>query len=446
MVIRPGPRGVSRALIVRVLLLVKRAQTRRWPVPPPVIKSLFDGTHPQSKLFKESSRPDSRRFTSAECKVTVRLGHLFTGCTVLLSRGDAAAYQRAAELLRDLQKELKSVNPIVQDLLSVATTCYLLERLRENPTLNSIFERLSAELSIEKHVLHDFISAAHFQRELLELLTAGNPTRVEHNAYVSRAMECLSKIMQLTTWPIFGNPTLISNEAETGAAAELLSKIGPSPELAAYVKLRKNGKFETCCTGLINQYAARDAVVDGPMTSLGNGAARNIFAAVLDFFPSNDAAGAFKKGGGSQQSYTPPTALLACALADHSIKVVMRAVDDCFVVICVEGRHETELLLQLSHLVLHLDACSTSAAFAHPCDADPYLNGVNGLYVVRLKKTGPLALVVSSPSSGANLFGPFRSIDEKALTLNHFLARTNFLRELSGLAALPESQSTLVAY
>jgi hypothetical protein len=139
-------------------------------VPPPVIKSLFDGTHPQSKLFNESScafnnalafgsaipqlsiqvlgiwrpslivrgavearsaactsrrgrRPDSRRFTSAECEVAVRLGHLFTGCTALLSRGDAAAYQRAAELLRDLQKELKSVNPIVQDLLSVATTC-----------------------------------------------------------------------------------------------------------------------------------------------------------------------------------------------------------------------------------------------------------------------------------------------------------------------------------
>ncbi|KAJ1629854.1 hypothetical protein T492DRAFT_872742 [Pavlovales sp. CCMP2436] len=95
------------------------------------------------------------------------------------------------------------------------------ERLLENPTFNSIFERLSAELSIEKHVLHDFIvglatsglagggvaadpeSAAHFQRELLKLLTAGNPTRVEHDAYVSRAMECLSKIMQLTSWPIF---------------------------------------------------------------------------------------------------------------------------------------------------------------------------------------------------------------------------------------------------
>ncbi|KAJ1638530.1 hypothetical protein T492DRAFT_858276 [Pavlovales sp. CCMP2436] len=38
----------------------------------------------------------------------------------------------------------------------------LLERLLENPTLNSIFERLLAELSIEKHVvLHDFIVEKH---------------------------------------------------------------------------------------------------------------------------------------------------------------------------------------------------------------------------------------------------------------------------------------------
>mmetsp|Transcript_25178 Transcript_25178/g.59235 ORF Transcript_25178/g.59235 Transcript_25178/m.59235 type:complete len:232 (-) Transcript_25178:40-735(-) len=93
-----------------------------------------------------------------------------------------------------------------------------------------------------------------------------------------------------------------------------------------------------------------------------------------------------------------------------------------------------------------LDACSTSAAFAHPHDADPFLNRVNGLYVVRLRHDGPLALLVSSPSSGACIFGPFRSIDEKALVLNHFLARTNFLRELSGLAALPDNQSALVAY
>ncbi|KAJ1633973.1 hypothetical protein T492DRAFT_865953 [Pavlovales sp. CCMP2436] len=70
---------------------------------------------------------DRTGFTSAECEVAVRLGHLFTGCTALLSRGDAAAYQRAAELLRDVQKELKSVNPIVQDLLSVATTAGLLD-------------------------------------------------------------------------------------------------------------------------------------------------------------------------------------------------------------------------------------------------------------------------------------------------------------------------------
>mmetsp|Transcript_20422 Transcript_20422/g.51089 ORF Transcript_20422/g.51089 Transcript_20422/m.51089 type:complete len:91 (+) Transcript_20422:798-1070(+) len=49
-----------------------------------------------------------------------------------------------------------------------------------------------------------------------------------------------------------GNPTLIAHEAETGAAAELLHALGPTPELAAYVKRRKNGKYETCCTGLIN--------------------------------------------------------------------------------------------------------------------------------------------------------------------------------------------------
>jgi len=68
-------------------------------------------------------RPDSRRCTSAEREVVVRLGHLFTGCTASLSRVDAAAYQRAPEMLRDFQKELKSVNPIVQGLLSWSTMC-----------------------------------------------------------------------------------------------------------------------------------------------------------------------------------------------------------------------------------------------------------------------------------------------------------------------------------
>ncbi|KAJ1625886.1 hypothetical protein T492DRAFT_1036432 [Pavlovales sp. CCMP2436] len=68
-------------------------------------------------------RPDSRRCTSAERAVVVRLGHLFTGCTASLSRVDAAAYQRAPEMLRDFQKELKSVNPIVQGLLSWSTMC-----------------------------------------------------------------------------------------------------------------------------------------------------------------------------------------------------------------------------------------------------------------------------------------------------------------------------------
>ncbi|KAJ1637875.1 hypothetical protein T492DRAFT_949005 [Pavlovales sp. CCMP2436] len=68
-------------------------------------------------------RPDSRKFTSAERVVVVRLGHLFTGCTAPLSRVDTAAYQRAPEMLRDFQKELKSVNPIVQCLLSWSTMC-----------------------------------------------------------------------------------------------------------------------------------------------------------------------------------------------------------------------------------------------------------------------------------------------------------------------------------
>ncbi|KAJ1628539.1 hypothetical protein T492DRAFT_874974 [Pavlovales sp. CCMP2436] len=332
-----------------------------------------------------------------------------------------------------------------------------LDRLLENPTLKSIFETLSAFLNIEKDVLHDFIaglatsglasggvvadpeSAARFQRELLKLLTAGNPTRVEHDAYVSRAMDYLSKMIQLTSWPIIGNPTLIAHEAETGAAAELLHEIGPSPEPAAYVKRHKNGTYETCCTGLINQYAARDALDNGPMEALGNGAARKIFAAVMDFLPGNDAAGAFKKGDGSQQCYTPPTAVLSRVLADQSMKVLTHAADAGFVVICVEGMDETELLLQCMSWMSRLDACSTSAAFAHPHDADP-------LYAVQFRHDGPLALLVSSPSSGACIFGPFRLTDERALVLNHFLARTNFFRELSGIAALPDNQSALVAY
>eukprot|EP00302_Diacronema_sp_CCMP2436_P026866 CAMPEP_0179935854 /NCGR_PEP_ID=MMETSP0983-20121128/13334_1 /TAXON_ID=483367 /ORGANISM="non described non described, Strain CCMP 2436" /LENGTH=78 /DNA_ID=CAMNT_0021841175 /DNA_START=63 /DNA_END=299 /DNA_ORIENTATION=- len=78
-------------------------------------------------------------------------------------------------------------------------------------------------------------------------------------------MSCLSKIVQLTSWPIIDDPTLIAYESETGAATKLLHKLGPSRELAAYVKLRRSGKYETCATGLINQYAACDVLVNGPM-------------------------------------------------------------------------------------------------------------------------------------------------------------------------------------
>ncbi|KAJ1618775.1 hypothetical protein T492DRAFT_891472 [Pavlovales sp. CCMP2436] len=57
-----------------------------WSAPPPIItESLFDGNQPQSKLFKDSA------------------------CA--FNNADAVAYQRAAKLLRDLQNELKSVNP-----------------------------------------------------------------------------------------------------------------------------------------------------------------------------------------------------------------------------------------------------------------------------------------------------------------------------------------------
>ncbi|KAJ1638892.1 hypothetical protein T492DRAFT_939895 [Pavlovales sp. CCMP2436] len=76
-----------------------------------------------AKTSRWRKRLDSRRCTSAEREVVVRLGHLFTGCTASLSRVDAAAYQRAPEMLRDFQKELKSVNPVVQGLLSWSTIC-----------------------------------------------------------------------------------------------------------------------------------------------------------------------------------------------------------------------------------------------------------------------------------------------------------------------------------
>ncbi|KAJ1623502.1 hypothetical protein T492DRAFT_1054160, partial [Pavlovales sp. CCMP2436] len=69
------------------------------------------------------SAANTSRCTSAEREVVVRLGHLFTGCTASLSRVDAAAYQRAPEMLRDFQKELKLVNSIVQSLFSWSTMC-----------------------------------------------------------------------------------------------------------------------------------------------------------------------------------------------------------------------------------------------------------------------------------------------------------------------------------
>ncbi|KAJ1630804.1 hypothetical protein T492DRAFT_76475 [Pavlovales sp. CCMP2436] len=63
------------------------------------------------------------------------------------------------------------------------------------------------------------------------------------------------------------------------------------------------------------------------MEALGSGAAHETLAVIIDFLPGNDAAGAFKKGDGSQQSYTPPTAVLSRALADQSMKVHTHAVD-----------------------------------------------------------------------------------------------------------------------
>mmetsp|Transcript_20417 Transcript_20417/g.51047 ORF Transcript_20417/g.51047 Transcript_20417/m.51047 type:complete len:157 (+) Transcript_20417:481-951(+) len=136
-----------------------------------------------------------------------------------------------------------------------------LDRLLENSTLNSIFETLSAAMNIDKYVLHDFIaglatsglagggvaadpeSAARFQRELLELLTAGNPTRVEHDAYVSCAMDCLSKMMQLTSWPIIVNrcvthlrphfaPAFVAGSRGAGASVLHTAADSPPPCLA----------------------------------------------------------------------------------------------------------------------------------------------------------------------------------------------------------------------
>ncbi|KAJ1622055.1 hypothetical protein T492DRAFT_1064991 [Pavlovales sp. CCMP2436] len=86
-----------RSLLARVIILAKRARTRRR-------RAIHDAE--RSSLFA----------------LTPKL-------VQELSRGVAAAYHRAAELPRDLQKELKSVNPIVQDLLSaVATTCVAFPR------------------------------------------------------------------------------------------------------------------------------------------------------------------------------------------------------------------------------------------------------------------------------------------------------------------------------
>mmetsp|Transcript_25173 Transcript_25173/g.59220 ORF Transcript_25173/g.59220 Transcript_25173/m.59220 type:complete len:117 (-) Transcript_25173:494-844(-) len=79
------------------------------------------------------------------------------------------------------------------------------------------------------------------------------------------------------------------------------------------------------------------------MEALGNGAVHKIFAVVMDFLPGNDAAGAFKKGDGSQQCYTPPTAVLSRVLADQIMKVLTHAASAGFVVICVEGKDETRV-------------------------------------------------------------------------------------------------------
>ncbi|KAJ1634571.1 hypothetical protein T492DRAFT_502128 [Pavlovales sp. CCMP2436] len=98
------------------------------------------------------------------------------------------------------------------------------------------------------------------------------------------------------------------------------------------------------------------------------------------------------------------------------------------------------------HAMLTFVSHARDADRASDCPSPLPRSTLCRLYAVRFKHDGPLALTVSSPSSSACILGPFRKIGERALVLNHFLARTNFLRELSGLAALPESQSALVAY
>ncbi|KAJ1624755.1 hypothetical protein T492DRAFT_881343 [Pavlovales sp. CCMP2436] len=243
-------------------------------------------------------------------------------------------------------------------------------------------------LSLAWRLAADPESAARFQRGLLELLKGGSPTRVEHDAYASFWLNCLSKIVQCTSWPII---------------------------LAAYVKRRKNGEYETCATGLVCQHAGSDALVNSPLEGFGYGAAREIFTVILEFLPGNDAVGQFKKGDGSQQCYTLPSAVFSRALADQSMKVLTHVADAGFVVFRIEGRYETALLLQRVAWKSRLDAGSISAAFANPHDADPFGNGVNGstlcrFYVVRFKQNGPLALL------------------------------------LYGLATLPDNQSALLAY
>ncbi|KAJ1641405.1 hypothetical protein T492DRAFT_853044 [Pavlovales sp. CCMP2436] len=78
-----------------------------------------------------------------------------------------------------------------------------LDRLLENPTLNSLLQTLSATTMIDEYVLHDFIaglatsgfagggvaadpkSAALFQRERLELLKGGSPTRDQGSPHIA---------------------------------------------------------------------------------------------------------------------------------------------------------------------------------------------------------------------------------------------------------------------
>mmetsp|Transcript_20425 Transcript_20425/g.51103 ORF Transcript_20425/g.51103 Transcript_20425/m.51103 type:complete len:165 (+) Transcript_20425:1119-1613(+) len=162
------------------------------------------------------------------------------------------------------------------------------------------------------------------------------------------------------------------------------------------------------------------------MEALGDGAARKINAAILDFLPGNDAAGAFKKGDGSQQCYTPPTAVLSRALADQSMKVLTHAADAGFVVFCIEGKYETELLLQRVSWMSRLDACSTSAAFAHPYDADPYLNGVNGC-------AAAVSLIISSPAHARDADISSRT---RMMLIAHLTAPTPFpARHSAGLTS-----------